>query len=454
MNKNKLAAVRFSLRFLLLFVSALSVSTCGGVPDVQRNPPGPAPSPLQGTWGNGSSTVTFMSDATYIVNSAQTGAVEVWGKFSSSRDQVSMTDAGGSQSCGAVTGTYLFGITGITLTFVLASDPCQTRTDRMLQGPWNRENTPDPSPPSVPAGLTVSAASTSELDLAWSASFDNGGVKGYKVYRGTVLLMFTQALSYADTGLTIDTEYCYTVSAYDAAGNDSGKSGKVCARTLPGPPAEVAGSWKTFHTVTGKEGQIGPDYFNLTRSEDTIGGEFVSGTGDTLGNAYPLSGTVRGSNVTFSWTVDGLGQTDTGSVKDTLMSGTWSDSAGASGTWRAEKIAIPDLDITGVWNGVLNFMWADGTRTSETITLTLAQSGGVVTGTSAGQGGTLNIAGTLSRNTLVYDMNVPCGSESNRVTLTFNIFPSILSASSAFGVGCPEGAVLDLSTVSGDLIKQ
>jgi hypothetical protein len=44
---------------------------------------------------------------------------------------------------------------------------------------WNQ----DTSPPGVPSGLTAVAASTSQINLAWSPSADNFGVAGYKIYR-------------------------------------------------------------------------------------------------------------------------------------------------------------------------------------------------------------------------------------------------------------------------------
>ena len=48
-----------------------------------------------------------------------------------------------------------------------------------------RSGTPDTSPPSIPTGLTASAISCTETDLAWDASTDVGGsgLKGYNIYR-------------------------------------------------------------------------------------------------------------------------------------------------------------------------------------------------------------------------------------------------------------------------------
>ncbi len=90
---------------------------------------------------------------------------------------------------------------------------------------------PDTTPPSVPTGLTAAAVSASQVNLSWTASTDNVGVAGYKVYRGGTQIASTTATSYSDTGLTASTTYIYTVAAYDAAGNVSAQSGGASATT-------------------------------------------------------------------------------------------------------------------------------------------------------------------------------------------------------------------------------
>jgi len=95
--------------------------------------------------------------------------------------------------------------------------------------------TPDTTPPTVPGSLTATAVSSSEIDLTWAASTDNVGVAGYKIYRNgslTPVALVTTGTSYADKGLAASTPYTYQVSAYDAAGNESAKSGSVPETTL------------------------------------------------------------------------------------------------------------------------------------------------------------------------------------------------------------------------------
>jgi len=93
----------------------------------------------------------------------------------------------------------------------------------------------DAAAPSVPGDLTLTATSA-RIQLSWSASTDNIAVTGYKVYRGNQYLRATTEATMVDTGLNGSTQYCYQVTATDAAGNESGKSAEQCVRTLAAGP--------------------------------------------------------------------------------------------------------------------------------------------------------------------------------------------------------------------------
>ncbi|MCP3144317.1 DUF4082 domain-containing protein [Pyxidicoccus xibeiensis] len=95
----------------------------------------------------------------------------------------------------------------------------------------------DTQAPTAPAGLVASAASSSTINLGWSASTDNVGVTAYDVFRNGVKVASTASLTYADTGLTAATSYGYSVQARDAAGNVSAASNSVTATTAPTQPS-------------------------------------------------------------------------------------------------------------------------------------------------------------------------------------------------------------------------
>ena len=94
--------------------------------------------------------------------------------------------------------------------------------------------------PSVPGGVTAYASSPWQSVIYWNASTDAGGstLNGYKVYRGGTLVATTATASYTDSGLSAGTQYCYTVLAYDNAGNNSSASDQACV-TTPANPAPV-----------------------------------------------------------------------------------------------------------------------------------------------------------------------------------------------------------------------
>src|SRR6058998_3874682 len=91
------------------------------------------------------------------------------------------------------------------------------------------EASADTTPPSVPTGLTASAVSCSQINLAWNASTDTGGsgLKGYNVYvwRNYTWTFLKQVLAPATstsvTGLSASTLYYFAVAAVDGAGNTS-----------------------------------------------------------------------------------------------------------------------------------------------------------------------------------------------------------------------------------------
>jgi len=86
----------------------------------------------------------------------------------------------------------------------------------------------DTTPPTAPTNLTATAASGTQINLAWTASTDNVAVTGYRVERcqGAGCSNFAPVgtpttTSFNDTGLSTSTPYSYRVRATDAAGNVS-----------------------------------------------------------------------------------------------------------------------------------------------------------------------------------------------------------------------------------------
>jgi hypothetical protein len=82
------------------------------------------------------------------------------------------------------------------------------------------------SVPAAPSGLTATAVSSTQIDLAWTDNADNE--TGFKIERALDGVSFTQiatrgadVTTYSNSGLTASTTYTYRVRAYNAAGNSS-----------------------------------------------------------------------------------------------------------------------------------------------------------------------------------------------------------------------------------------
>jgi hypothetical protein len=106
----------------------------------------------------------------------------------------------------------------------------------------------DTTAPSVPSGLTAQAVSTSRVELNWRASTDDVAVTSYRIRRNGTPISTTDTISYADTTATPGSTYSYTVSALDAAGNESAESAPASV-TTPTSATATATTTLTFPAV-------------------------------------------------------------------------------------------------------------------------------------------------------------------------------------------------------------
>lgn len=167
---------------------------------------------------------------------------------------------------------------------------CYQVTAENLCGESSRSNTScvttpeDTVAPTTPNNLVALLTSATTASLYWDPSNDNSEVEGYKIYRnGTYLHSVTEETT-NDTSLSIDTEYCYTVTAYDYTGNESTHSNVSCLDT----------SWTIENIDEGTE---------VSR---------LSLVSDTLGNVHisfydKISGNLRyATNKTGSWVLEDI----------------------------------------------------------------------------------------------------------------------------------------------------
>lgn len=150
----------------------------------------------------------------------------------------------------------------------------------------------DTEAPTVPTGLSVDDETETTVDLSWSAASDNVGVTGYRIYINGGSPVTATGTSTTVANLAPSTTYTFTISAVDAAGNESAQSSGVNGTTDSG-------------TI------VNPDVVAVTSSSDdgnvaenTLDGDFgtrwsASGEGEWI--AYELNGTFTVAAVSIAF---------------------------------------------------------------------------------------------------------------------------------------------------------
>ena len=139
-----------------------------------------------------------------------------------------------------VTGTE-YDLTGLTeeteytvnVTAVDAEGNESVRSEAVTFTTLKTEEPADTEAPTVPANVKASEITYTKATIAWEASTDNVEVVGYNVYVNNTKVNASLVANptYDLTGLTEGTEYTVTVTAVDAAGNESEPSEAVTFTT-------------------------------------------------------------------------------------------------------------------------------------------------------------------------------------------------------------------------------
>jgi len=143
-------------------------------------------------------------------------------------------------------------------------------------GGADTQQQPDTTAPSVPTGVTATAASSSRIDVNWSAATDTGGsgLAGYRIFRNgaatPAATVSAATITYADTSLTAATQYSYVVRAYDVAMNESASSAIATATTQAAPAPGTPGldSRPSNTTCTAWDRATGSTTVSVTRYTD------------------------------------------------------------------------------------------------------------------------------------------------------------------------------------------
>lgn len=132
---------------------------------------------------------------------------------------------------GVVTGTSHAVTPSLTTTYTLTATNGIGSTTQ--QASVTVTSTADTQAPTVPTNLATSNVTATGLTLTWTASADNVGVTGYRVFRNGTQVGTPATTTFAQAGLNPGTTYSYTVAAQDAAGNVSAQSAARSVTTAP-----------------------------------------------------------------------------------------------------------------------------------------------------------------------------------------------------------------------------
>jgi fibronectin type 3 domain-containing protein len=304
---------------------------------------------FQSLMTTGSATVAFTSgsavvssvDNTGLILTTQTGTdnVAVTG-YNVYRDSIKI----GSLSAAAVSYTDVNLTMGSTHSYqVTAVDAAGNES---VKSSSVSATTPDTVAPSVPSGLTASATAYNKIVLTWGPSSDTGGsgLAGYRIYRNNASTPITSVaagigtgnVTYTDTTAQGSTAYSYTVSAYDGAGNESGKSNAASA-TTPAPPDTTPPTTPTNFSATSTS--LTSISLSWTASTDNVGV-----TGYQLLRNNSLIATLNASAVSYTDSNLTFGTTYTYSLRAVDAAGNVSQSATLSAATLPLKIGDVNLD--------------------------------------------------------------------------------------------------------------
>ena len=275
--------------------------------------------------------------------------------------------------------------------------------------------TSDTTPPSTPASLAASAVSSSAINLTWTASTDNVGVTGYKIFRGGTQIGTSATNSYSDTGLTASTQYSYTVSAYDAAGNNSAQSSSASATTQAAAGDTTPPSTPTNLSATAQSSAV----INLTwtASTDNIGVTgykiYRGGTQIATSATNSYSNTGLTASTQYSYTVSAYDAAGNNSAQSSSASATTPAVGSPTATLSANPASITSgQSSTLTWSSA-NATSCSGsgfsasgvsgsTNVSPTVTTTYTVTCTGTGGTSSPASATVTVSSGASGSKIIY----------------------------------------------------
>jgi len=229
---------------------------------------------------------------------------------------------------------------------------------------WNP--TTDTEAPSNPLNLVASNSTDYSITLTWTASTDDIAVTSYDIYINGTYSFNSASTTATASGLTPDTNYCFTVKAKDAANNISGFSNEDCETTTNN--GNVSGEDCLAETFENLDTSIG-SYSNIDWTGDN-GGSWSATDARSDQQINPSAAiTVRDGVLTLPSTTGGIGSlTVTTKRVFSGSDGTFNvnvngNSVGTiSYTDTEQTVTISNINIEGTVSVIINNNSDDGNR--------------------------------------------------------------------------------------------
>ncbi|GFZ31506.1 hypothetical protein CSC2_20320 [Clostridium zeae] len=126
-------------------------------------------------------------------------------------------------------------------------------------------------PPTAPTNVAVSSKTGWAISLSWSPSTDDGTVAGYDIYCNGTKVGSSTTTSYTCTGLQPNSEYVFTIKAYDLGGNRSDNSSSLSSTTYNDDHGDSISTATAIQIASFYDGQQDydndKDYFKFTTTD-------------------------------------------------------------------------------------------------------------------------------------------------------------------------------------------
>lgn len=226
----------------------------------------------------------------------------------------------------------------------------------------------DTTIPSAPMDLMATVASSTQINLSWTASSDDVGVTGYNIYQDDAWIASTTATTHEVMNLTASTSYEFFVRAYDADANMSDQSNLVSVTTpasddeldliVPSAPTNLVGTAVSATQINlswdASTDNVGVNGYNVYMNRNWVN--------HATSTSYNITGLTASTSYTFRLRAyDAAGNQSTWS--DEITVSTLSDDT-TPPTDDIDAIApsIPsDLEITATSSDSVSLGWTAST---------------------------------------------------------------------------------------------